>query len=773
MISAFNTRFCLGRKTFRQMILLFLVFSVSASLAHAADLYVGKTNCTDSGSGTLLRPFCTIQKAADTARAGDTVNVLAGTYPEKITLRNSGNSSAYITFRNYNNDIVNLDPGSFYGSGVSYLKIIGFRIKNPPDRQSAIRFYGKATNIEIRNNNISGADTTTSGVIEIGGFVKNFIIDNNHVHHCKTGNAEAIKVFESASDFKITNNLVEYNTNIGIVVNGWAKWGKPKNGLIKGNLVRYNSIQAPYSAGIYLDCTNDMIIENNTAYGNIRGFQIGCEEPGDISENNIMRNNVAYENTGSGMQVGGYQGGITRYNKIYNNVFYDNAKDELAFDTTPGYNNEFYNNIFYDPGTNLIWGQGPDNKFDHNVYFDGGGPGSNNSINDPLFVDAAKRDFRLKSTSPACIAGRDGKYAGAFPCTSIAVCGDGACNGNENCTTCSKDCGVCAPVCGDGACNGKENCTTCSKDCGTCPVNVPVCGDGACNGKENCTTCSKDCGVCAPVCGDGSCNGIESCSTCEADCGRCRSSGGSSSGRSSGSSKVSCTERWECTDWGECLFDVKRRSCLDLNSCGTENKKPSEEMDCISEVTEDLTAEEESPEEEIVPSSQSVDSELMHATPEISVVKEPVIHSEMAASPAENRKMKSVWILSFIVLAGISAFIYLRPAGSNALIKDPYLDLKHLINVARQNGYDDRYIRKFLITHGLDDAVVKSLVTEISVVNTKVKRTGISEWHGYFIENLKLGVSLEEIEKHLISYGYDSNVVEFLISDFKDSFGLK
>jgi hypothetical protein len=75
-------------------------------------------------------------------------------------------------------------------------------------------------------------------------------------------------------------------------------------------------------------------------------------------------------------------------------------------------------------------------------------------------------------------------------------CGDGSCNGNETCTSCDTDCGVCPPVCGDGACNGLENCTTCSSDCGACQ---PVCGDLACNGAETCATCSNDCGACPPA----------------------------------------------------------------------------------------------------------------------------------------------------------------------------------------------------------------------------------------------------------------------------------
>ncbi len=103
------------------------------------------------------------------------------------------------------------------------------------------------------------------------------------------------------------------------------------------------------------------------------------------------------------------------------------------------------------------------------------------------------------------------------PCPSR--CGDGICNGTENCTNCPQDCPTCPPpVCGDRICDPTENCTTCPQDCGVCP---PVCPDGICNGTEDCKTCPADCGVCPPVCGDGVCNGTETCTTCPADCGTC------------------------------------------------------------------------------------------------------------------------------------------------------------------------------------------------------------------------------------------------------------
>ncbi len=53
----------------------------------------------------------------------------------------------------------------------------------------------------------------------------------------------------------------------------------------------------------------------------------------------------------------------------------------------------------------------------------------------------------------------------------VYICGDGICTPayEENCSTCSTDCGACAPICGDETCNGAETCLNCSTDCGICP----------------------------------------------------------------------------------------------------------------------------------------------------------------------------------------------------------------------------------------------------------------------------------------------------------------
>lgn len=45
-----------------------------------------------------------------------------------------------------------------------------------------------------------------------------------------------------------------------------------------------------------------------------------------------------------------------------------------------------------------------------------------------------------------------------------------------------------------------------------------------------------------------------------------------------------CTPDWECSIWSECVDDMQTRECYDNNICGTEEGKPAESQDCVTEV---------------------------------------------------------------------------------------------------------------------------------------------------------------------------------------------
>ncbi|MBN1675689.1 MAG: DUF1565 domain-containing protein [Kiritimatiellae bacterium] len=55
----------------------------------AATYYVASTG-NDAHPGTWAQPFRTLQKGADVARAGDTVQVRGGSYTDDVTVKYSG-----------------------------------------------------------------------------------------------------------------------------------------------------------------------------------------------------------------------------------------------------------------------------------------------------------------------------------------------------------------------------------------------------------------------------------------------------------------------------------------------------------------------------------------------------------------------------------------------------------------------------------------------------------------------------------------------------------
>jgi hypothetical protein len=153
-----------------------------------------------------------------------------------------------------------------------------------------------------------------------------------------------------------------------------------------------------------------------------------------------------------------------------------------------------------------------------------------------------------------------------FSCTSdcgscFSVCGDKTCNGYETCTNCPQDCGTCKPVCGDKKCESPEDCSSCPSDCGTCNL-PPQCGDKTCNGDETCTNCPQDCGTCMPVCGDKTCNGDENCKSCPSDCGVCPPICGDKT----------CNGDETCTncpqDCGTCMPVCGDKKCEGPENCG-------------------------------------------------------------------------------------------------------------------------------------------------------------------------------------------------------------
>ena len=114
-----------------------LAVSLTALTAQASTFYVS-TSGNDTNPGTSASPWRTIQHAANTAAAGDTVYIRGGTYKESVTINVSGSASGgYITFQSYSGETAIVDgtglsvPGEAGLINIvdhSYIKIVGLEI---------------------------------------------------------------------------------------------------------------------------------------------------------------------------------------------------------------------------------------------------------------------------------------------------------------------------------------------------------------------------------------------------------------------------------------------------------------------------------------------------------------------------------------------------------------------------------------------------------------------------------------------------------------------
>lgn len=360
-----------------------------------ATRYVSTTG-SDSNPGTFAEPWLTIQHAADTATAGDTVYVLGGVYNESINFPNSGTASAPITFASYPGHTAIIDGTGLTPSGVQglinttnqgYLIISGFEIRNYTTGDASVTpsgvwITGHGAGVQILNNRVHDITTTAEANgnafgISVYGTSKTpitqLVINGNEVYDLKTGQSESVNVDGNVTYFRITNNLIHDNDNIGIDAIGYegvgpAGYDEAMYGEISGNTVYNISGIAntgegdEYDAdGLYCDGCAYVIFERNVIFQVDYGIET-------TSENQVcLENGTEWSggNTGLGTAGRGKHPCYGRYATVRNNLFYKanscgNSMGGYAPATKKGghsngggssFHDVFVNNTLYDNGT--------------------------------------------------------------------------------------------------------------------------------------------------------------------------------------------------------------------------------------------------------------------------------------------------------------------------------------------------------------------------------------------------------------------------------------
>lgn len=394
-----------------------------ASTAPTNAFVVAKdaVNASDSNPGTEAAPWKTLAKAANTARAGQTVLVKAGVYNETLKPAASGTAGNLITFKAYPGDEC---KGVFAGTKSDCRVVIDGQNLRDNGINAAPRKFIRFEGFEIRNHADDGVylqgyyDTTCEG----------FEVVNNFVHHNQN---DAITFRGESRSTRIENNEITANSQTGI------SFGGGSGHILRGNNIHYNGKDGIRGGG------DNHVIEFNKLYDQFHtDLHPDGMDLGDMS-NSILRYNTIYDFTQL-MYFHDFDNGGGFINlQIYGNVFYTDRywtvnggeAPAIFFDTTfhsspiknvkihsntflwSGYNGiimyggpldavAFYDNIFYDSGIDLD-GRTTGLKSDYNLFYNSrkpAGEGPNSMTANPQFVNYTRHqswNVRLKSTSPA------------------------------------------------------------------------------------------------------------------------------------------------------------------------------------------------------------------------------------------------------------------------------------------------------------------------------------------------------------------------------------
>lgn len=283
-------------------------FVIPSSKAIVLQDYYVSTQGDDNDTGNFEQPWRTIQKAADSINAGDTVYVRGGIYYEEVVIKNKqGNQNAWITFRPYHTEVVIVDGryisnasghAIFRTTYSCYIHITGFKVNNSACRGFSLSVYSDW-----------------------------ILIDYNRIFNCSSNGI----LTDNQTNISFQHNEVDW------VNNNWSGNGIRNEGVsfsrVKHFDISYNKISR---------CGKECIdVKNRCEYGSVHHNEINTSTwPGDPEYFNgydhlgiycdgyAMRNyyidiynNYIYGDHGEGISCGAIQPtGSVDHIRVFNNI---------------------------------------------------------------------------------------------------------------------------------------------------------------------------------------------------------------------------------------------------------------------------------------------------------------------------------------------------------------------------------------------------------------------------------------------------------------------
>ncbi|MFF2656173.1 right-handed parallel beta-helix repeat-containing protein [Kitasatospora sp. NPDC058032] len=194
-----------------------------------------RSNCSDAGTGTRERPFCTVQAAADVAGPGQTVQLAPDRrFTGQVTVRRSGEPGRPIVFQGAEqaDRVPNASvgtrrwapgappaPHAFVFEGVHDITVSGLRLDAP---QEGV-LVKDSTRILVDHNDVEAGDPARGGVqafpaatpsVRITGTGANVTVSRNRI---SAAPVTGVAVDSGTSGVVVTTNLITGGAGRGVV----------------------------------------------------------------------------------------------------------------------------------------------------------------------------------------------------------------------------------------------------------------------------------------------------------------------------------------------------------------------------------------------------------------------------------------------------------------------------------------------------------------------------------------------------------------------------
>jgi hypothetical protein len=399
---------------------------------HAATYVVDQAapGAADTNPGTEQQPFLTVQHAAAAAKVGDTIDVMAGKYDERITVKSGGAEGTPVVFRAVPRHAATV---AGFDLEAGYIRVEGFKI-TAAQPAAAVQLRDGARHCEILDNDIFNMMAGVNGITgqpSADGQTRNYSavahnrVAYNRVYHSEYGfilggndwlveNNEVNRLFMYAPGNKYDD--CDYSRFFG---QGCVERCNYYHGSTK------DEIKTAHVDCLQTFCNNaeiamDLLFENNACFDFHQMCMVESKPHLGSVRDWTFRHNIACPN--SPTMRGGWGPDIIQTL----NVTIENCTISTVNWSTIGLRGKeatggvIRNNILCDAQRAVVDG---DSDFtasspviEYNLTFKTApldGPANING-QDPLLADPQKRNFRLRPGSPAIGAGKGGVTIGAL-----------------------------------------------------------------------------------------------------------------------------------------------------------------------------------------------------------------------------------------------------------------------------------------------------------------------------------------------------------------------